>query len=697
MKQAGFTLLEVVLAIAVFAFGLLALVELQTGLVGSASDANLRTVAINIAEELVEERRGFIGIDADPDNDYFEYEEILTFDDVETYSVVRDEGEGVVLTANLIVQDYYWDADTETFVTTAPVGIVNSDYKTMDIIVMWRPLEGDETFDDHDTIQLAGLGGGVRIVESLPSAPPVLGAMVAAARDVDGGPQVVYNPGENPEIIRITLDGDGGKFKESTMPLPDVIRDDKVETWFDVVTFSQSGDDDAVFLRREEFAMITCGCELETAPADYVGLKPTLWNGVDYTEGEVAVKPIGIPAGPASQQSMFCGVCCRDHHDGAGSTAEDVYSLEFVGDGSDHPHYNVDGRGDLDPTPVVDGDEYIEACRLIRKSGFMRVTHDANQGAMIAFPEGYLEADEGVENYSAYVTESAGEYFADGLDTFPQPNPPDVDSPHSFPGRATDDATALPTPILTTTQQLRARGVYVDYLTTAAQDVIDACFPLVDRSDDCPAPNTSTEFEIYPFFDLQLTLLARWNDASLAGLVSVTNEAIETGNVHSRGFLALESVDSGQSRIEITSYNDNQGLTAATPIAPGFLLRETTDSIYVDANGDDSPAPPIGSLVSGNLSSTLRRVPAADIELVSSDALCNTTDTEWACVVFEIPAFLNVTNYYLNMPRTYACSELTFYDEQTGPPASDHYTVFELPLSGIYDIWITDDFADCER
>ena len=106
--------------------------------------------------------------------------------------MIRDEvGEGVSFTVNTIVQDYYWDADTETFVTTAPEGIVRSDYKTMDIVVMWRPLDADvETFERHDSICFAALnaegnactddsgdplfGGGIRLVESLPSSPPVL-------------------------------------------------------------------------------------------------------------------------------------------------------------------------------------------------------------------------------------------------------------------------------------------------------------------------------------------------------------------------------------------------------------------------------------------------------------------------------------------------------------------------------------------
>ena len=67
-QDRGFALLEVVLAIAVFAFGMLALVELQTSLARSGSDANTRTVAANIAEELVERARGFTQLTAIADN-----------------------------------------------------------------------------------------------------------------------------------------------------------------------------------------------------------------------------------------------------------------------------------------------------------------------------------------------------------------------------------------------------------------------------------------------------------------------------------------------------------------------------------------------------------------------------------------------------------------------------------------------------
>lgn len=690
-SQAGFTILEVVLAIAVFAFGLLALIELQTGVARSSGDANLRTVAASIAEEIVEDRlRGYTTI--------AEYDGMVSFEnpDETNYSVIRDESGGVEFTVNLIVQDYYWDAATETFVTTAPVGIVRSDYKTLDIVVMWRGLDAGEgeTWEDHNSIQFGTLGGGIRMVETMPSSPPVLGALVASSRDLIGGPEVTYHPGENPDIIKITLDAAGGKFKEATTPAPDVIRDEKVETWFDVVTYSQLAGDDATFLRREEFVGITCDCELGGIPdnADNYGLKPTLWNGVEYSEGEKAAKPIGLPVGPASAQSVFCNICCRDHHDGAGSGAEDVYSLEFVDNVADHPHYTRDRFGNIIAIPVGVGDEYLEACRLVRKDGFMRVTHNANQATLLGFPQGYLDSDAAVVAYSTYVTESAAAYYSSG-GPFAQPNPPDPESTHTFPARTREDATNLPTILFETAQQLRSRAVYTDYLTAAAQSVINECFPLESRTADCAAANASTELEIYPFFDLQMTWLAFWEIQPVTGLVSVTSEPIETANIHSRGLLALESESSGQSDIYIESRSDNTGLTATGAIDPLHPFRKTLDRMYVDANDDSTPAPPIGTVVSGSLGSALRRVPAADLLFTATGALCGHTDTEWSCVVLEDGATLTVSNYFLNNPRTYACSQMTFISEDAELDA----TTFALPPSGTFDIWITDDFSICER
>ena len=62
-------------------------------------------------------------------------------------------------------------------------------------------------------------------------------------------------------------------------------------------------------------------CVLPTA--DQGGLRPTVWEGYEYTEAEFVSKAYGESAN--NQQSEFCDLCCRDHHDG-GSGEEDVGS-----------------------------------------------------------------------------------------------------------------------------------------------------------------------------------------------------------------------------------------------------------------------------------------------------------------------------------------------------------------------------------
>lgn len=687
-QQAGFSLLEVVLAIAVFAFGMLALVQLQTGLARSSSDANTRTVAANIAEEVVERARGFTQIEADADNLRMDYNEIASYGAVDTV-----ERGGYEYSVNVLVEDHYWDPDTESFTTEAPVGIVNSDFKTMDIVVMWRGLEGGESFSNHDSIEF-GAGGGLRIVEAIPSTPGLLGALVAADKDAVGTPPVEYHPGENPDVIRLTLNADGDRFKEATSPAPQVFRDDKVETWFDVVTYSQVLDE-ATFLRREEFVAITCECTLNTSPAaaDY-GLKPTLWNGVTYTEGAKVAKPIGTV--PNVQQSGYCTVCCRDHHDGGGNGLEDVYNIDNAGGpNSDHEHFARDNRGEILETPVIHGGRYLEACRLVRKDGFMRVTQDAHQGALIGFPEGYLDFDEGVTAYSEYVTDAVSEYYtADNPITLPQPNPPDASSTHVFPARTQFDGTYLPSATLGNSQQLRARAVYTDYLTSAAQAVIDECFPVESRTADCMAPNATSELEIYPFFDLQMTWLARWT-ATLNNVVSISNEPIETDNTHDRGVVQLVGAAAGQSQVTITSHHGNLGLTATGEIDLDYEEQQATDVLYVNANGDATPVPPIGNVVSGSLSSSVRRVPAADLLLQPDGALCGQTDSEWACVVTSSGLTLTVGNYYLNNPQVYVCSDLPFVSETVGGSIAANTTTFALPNGGQdLGIWVTTEPCD---
>ena len=63
--SSGFTLVEVLVGIAVFAIGMMALAALQTNLAKNSTDSNARTVAINIGEDAIESARGFWQITSD--------------------------------------------------------------------------------------------------------------------------------------------------------------------------------------------------------------------------------------------------------------------------------------------------------------------------------------------------------------------------------------------------------------------------------------------------------------------------------------------------------------------------------------------------------------------------------------------------------------------------------------------------------
>ncbi len=58
---------------------------------------------------------------------------------------------------------------------------------------------------------------------------------------------------------------------------------------------------------------------------------------------------------------------------------------------------------------------------------------------------------------------------------------------------------------------------------------------------DCDVPDVSSALEIIPFYDVQLTWLARWNETPNNYPIDVTNEAIADNNSHDRGRATLEA------------------------------------------------------------------------------------------------------------------------------------------------------------
>jgi len=681
-KQRGVNLLEVLVGIAIFALGMMALVQLQGSLARSSGDASARTVAVNLAEETIEAMRAFSQVTSDGVND--------AFNDIVTGTEVTEVG-GVVYNIARTVTDYYYQAGTDNFGLTRPAGVVNADMKRVVLNVSWETpgfATGQESTDSLGS-------GNIKVTDLISSITSPSGGKVVlnATSGILYGPPVDYSPGSNPEIIAIQLGAN--KFKESTTPLPDVIRQDElVETRFDVVTYSQD-ESGALFLRREEFLAVSCECELE-APDTPVGRRPTVWDGTEYTEGDFASKAFGSSAN--NQQSVMCDVCCRDHHDGGIAESDDVNdpgrsltnpfrdSADYFEDGpfvGDHKHYNRNQTGTLSLV-TADGSTYVEACRLIRKDGFFRVAHDFRQEGLNSFPADYLDDGSEISEYSEYVTGAVTQYETDvGATNGYENSPPSLTPPGSmtpamvFPASSPSNASLMPDAYGAEEQQLRSRGIYVDYLSDALRTIVN-CFDMGGDGEDCDAPEATSALEVLPFFDVQLTWLARWNETPTNLPVNVSNEAIRDDNSHSRGMAAV-SAGTGYSDVDSGVHFGNLGFTGTDPVDPYYSYGLRYYNLHILANSTEPP-PPVGdTVVDGLIQSAVGGVKASDVEIAFTEAQCDRTSEGFECYIetdADSPT-LTVSNYEKANKVLLACSEVLTLDAYT--PGPNGWSRFFLP------------------
>lgn len=673
----GVTLLEVLMGIVIFAVGMLALAQLQGGIARSSADANARTVATNLAEQIIEDARSFQQIALDPSGAVTN-----TYAGIAGGTLQETVG-NLVYDITLTVQEYYFDADGVTVSGVAPDGRAEgySDFKYLVVDVVWSTND-DFAVGDGTTAEIDS--GSIRLAELIPSISPYSSLMMAAGAGAPAsGPIVDYSPGANPDILAITLDDDANsRFKESSTPLPDVRRGgDLVETWLDVVTYNRSnGVGDATFLRREEFLAVSCECTLRIPTTDdQGGLRPTVWTGLEYTDGEFVSKPYGESA--SNSQSAYCNQCCANHHDdetdtSASASYDPTRSKVYWDSGplaGDHQHWGYDDLGML-VLAQNDGDHYEEACRMIRVNGWFRVAQDVQMQDLLAFPEGYLEFSTGASAYSDHVVTSVEDWYTTSPAALAEPATP-------FPAKSQIDAAPIPNELNSTAQQLRSRGIYIDYLTPEAETIVD-CLYQGGSGEECDAPGVDSWLEVYPFFDVQLTWLSRWNEIEPNIIVDVTNDPVATDNTHDRGRAMLQPNGEGLVKVIPEVHSGNLGLTATEAIDNDYEQYVESDFIMMVASENFS-SPNTGNVViSGSITSGVGGVKAANIVVQGTNSLCSRTDVGYACLVQTAAGAGSVTvsNYYKANQTLYACSDaLGTISQSFGAGAS---TTFSMPASG---------------
>ncbi|MDQ3524187.1 MAG: type IV pilus modification protein PilV, partial [Chloroflexota bacterium] len=372
-RDGGFSLIEVMVAVAVLAFGLMALAALQSTLIRASAETKAQSVGLAMAKDAVEQMRS--------------YQAIAGYQAIDTRTEANAEQMsvgGVNYRRWWTVTRYAYNPTLNTFVNVAantgatPTGFdSNNEFKRIQVNVAWTDATGATrstsiedalaALDPADSAKLARLGAGMT-----PRKPKV----------------IIWNPSNTEGVIPIAIGG--GSETAATNPTPEVAGRNAgnarvIETRFDILTYAALSGNRALAQARVE--TVVAGCQCDAVATAEQGFRPTYWDGERYVVPQRVSN--NAPARAATNlsvaQSPQCTICCRDHHDPASAVGPKF--SPFI---ATHPHFapdavNVTTTG-MDTTlststpvavnPVTSG-RYAEACRNIRVDGIFRVAADA--------------------------------------------------------------------------------------------------------------------------------------------------------------------------------------------------------------------------------------------------------------------------------------------------------------------------------
>jgi len=538
--QAGTGLIEVLVAILVLTVGMLGMSKLHALLIRDGGTANNRAIAVSLAQEKLDDLRGFKWIS--PTSSYGEGcgAGIFCFSEIATNTGgYETPGTGALrfptgaVTVGNTSFNRTWTA------------VDNSSFKLVRVTVSWTDQNGDATeflesaiLADDAGITAFGAGG------------------LGAAKN---GPKVAYTPKGVPDVVPLTIST--GTSRETSRPLPDVSSKGlSVSSQFSSVNYDAAGEQ-----TQEDYVTLNCTCQFAaSAPANpaayFTYANPSLIVKHPKTDAEKVNKITGVAVtSQGDSQDALCNTCCADHHDKTTDTTIALFDPERPsGDyvNGDHKHYyyanasqpNL-GLIEVAPSP---GNTYLEACRFLRVDGLYRIMQDWRLSDVTVMPkDGYLtDGSTALTNYQAYVGNVVkGQAKIDGG------------------GSTTANKSTLSTRDLSNRSvgfiQLLARGIYVDKVYSAPRTL--------DPTYYAGILGGSIGLEKIPFNEVNLTLLASWasNDTSV---VTVTNEAIKDitsatsdyYGVYNRGRAYVVPGSGGNANISAYVLPSNSGLTGGS-------------------------------------------------------------------------------------------------------------------------------------
>jgi type IV pilus modification protein PilV len=606
-RQSGFSLLEVLVAVVVLSFGLLALAALQGSLFKSSAEAKAQSVALALATEKLEYFRGY--------------------SDVAAYQALDSGADGVDFTRSWTVKRYAYPAAGGSFILVAAntgalsstTYAANNEFKRIQVDVTWKDAQNlDQRVSLEDAI------GGVD-----PGDSRKLGKLLSGA--TPRGPEVrIYDPSQQQQgVIPIAIGGDssctGGACAAATNPKPLVNGANVIETRFDVMTYSGVSGNTAIAQSRVETSIVGCSCDYGNANTTLLHAKrPTYWNGYRYVLPEDATyaPPAGVLAS-ATNQSALCTICCRDHHDPTSLAAGEA---KFDPRNGSHAlgHFPLNASTGVLGARTLTG-AYTEACRVIRVGGEFRVAADTyddytnllatkNDGSTTA----YLPTTTATTNYQNFVLAYLAARDVTQTSSANYNNVLPITAPATVTSLEAANSINTQTPIsynkTDPAKWLHLRGLYVDWLEDAAIQAIS------DAKTNCQgtagAAPTSAQLQtcvlkVLPFTSINLTELGIWtpkaaSDAGYNQIVVANNNFADTlsSTAPVRGKVTLgSSPTTGQTTNAVAKIRrSNSGLTTLIAGIDVSSPALATDDASTTAPGTWSATQPFTIQGSGGVS-----------------------------------------------------------------------------------------------
>lgn len=580
----GFSLIEILIAVVILATGLLALTALQGKLAQASAEAKTRSRVAAMLTSRMDQLRG-AQYDSLPTGagtgSATSTQTCASGAPVWLCAAQTESGVGSLsVTQSVVRYGSAIGAAAFTFPdSSAPANLAIPEFKRITLSATWT----DASAANHTLAINSDVSPMTLRDDRFPT---------DSDSGTAGGNAIVRqdNPA-GPGVIPIAIGG--GDATAASNPRPEVIGRNNnasiVGTRFDVLTY-QGLSGAAVIQRRVETAAVACTCQYgaggNNLPVIYRQAKwPAEWTGERYEVADPGSAAPGdaLASGPASgvEQSPLCTECCRDHQDATGNAVK--FDPERT---SAYAHYDAS----MTAVAATAGNQYIEACRLVRVDGFWRTATDmyAKHFALIntkavagvAAKSGEPDAT-AVTNYQAAVKSYLAGYtgaasnignLADGGQVSGFINisaPPPIDE-----------------------RYLHARGLYVDYLNQKAMDrITQARLPANCTGGDY----TECTLPYLPFTTINATELSFW-EPQVSGVKNTGTLTVTSGSsliynplLPTRGRTnALSSASNGASVDAAAKISrSNAGVAIASPVDPDDAAATGSDKqeFHVVASG----------------------------------------------------------------------------------------------------------------